>query len=79
MEKTKICKGCGRQEIIKHVCDICGTEVDCSRNSWWVFNFATRYDFCSLKHLIQFAIAEEKKTNPQQHVLFGKKKRGKNA
>lgn len=51
-------------------CEICGNRLIIIS----LIYIDTQYYFCSLKHVIQFAVAEDNKTNLQKNILFGKKK-----
>jgi len=62
--------------MIKTVCDICGKRI-LDKDTILMYLYDSYYNFCSLEHLIQFAVSEQNKLNLPKQMLFGKKKRGK--
>lgn len=84
MRKEKICKSCSKVKLTWKVCDVCGDRLrdysiceigkkilDVMGNPIELFIEGTTYDFCSMKHLLEFVIDENNKLNPRTDIIEG--------
>jgi len=79
MRKIVICEHCDSQIDIRIRCDICGRNLDMYDIKLMpkpieLNILDTTYDFCNLKCLLKFVLAELRKENPRNDIITGGKK-----